>query len=588
MSHVTSGTVSPVGGSAAAEKIVTVAGFAGIDKRICPGGEPSGSGPSAVADVRNFRVLPGGALEKRKGFRCLATLAGQIRAAVPLLYNGEEHLICATANGVYDYSEDLGIRRITSMSPAGDCTYFYRAASGLSLFMNGQTFRVAVNRISASAYLPTYLKDHESTLPCLATDVYEDFNLLTRYVRMTFAFKTDTDLICLPFQPKSVRTLKVNGQKWTGTYTFETLNGYLFMRLSAEVAKGGTAELICAAPDSVFGEDDHPLSQAGSAFFFKTSGLEGQQYLILAMPDGGCRWSNPIPDDGVGSVYFPKANYFDPVPDGYPITGFTRHFDRILCFTENATYQLLRLDPSPRFRFCNSSIGCVSPNATAIVENAPVTISDGNLCRFTDNSEESDLDDAAPVSGAIGDLGLAGGACLFFDRIRHELWIRDMTSSEGLVHIYNVQTNAWYIFSGIPANGFFLFDRQVGYFGGKSLYLTDDTRSTDEDTNGDDVPIHALAETHWMGFGAGNPVRRSGTLALTCLTGGGKFTLEVLTDSGADCKATVSRDTPSAPEAPAILEYGFNPGRFRFFKIRITSDSTEHIGLYRLCVAGRK
>ncbi len=588
MSNVTSGKVALSGGSSAAEKTVTVAGFSGIDQRVCPGVEPSGTKPSAVADVQNFRVLSGGALEKRSGFRHLATLNAPIRAAITLLYAGKEHLFCATKEGVYDYTEEDGIRRILSVASTGSCAAFYRDAYGLCLFTNGQILRVTPSEVRDSAYIPLYLKEHQNTQRVTSADVYEDVNLLTRFVRLTYQFAEYSDYLRLPFTPKSVRSFKVDGKELTGTYTYETDSMGTLVRLPASYPKDHTAEIVCEVPDSVYGENSHPLADVRGVFLARTEGLEDRQHLLLAEKDGGIRWSDPIPEYTPDGIYIPAANFYDPVPDGYPITGFARHFDRILCFTENATYQLVRLLPSPRFRFCNGSIGCSSPTAAATVENAPVTVSDGNLCRFTDTTETSNLDDASPVSDAIGTLGLTGDAYLFFDRTRQELWIRDLGDENGLVRIYRVRTGTWYDFTGIVASGFFSFAGQVGYFGGKSLYLTDEALTADQSPTGAAVPIRALAETHWMGFGDRDPVRRSGSLAISCSTGGGKISVTLTTDTGSVATAVLGKETPSAPGAPALIEYGFTPGRFHFFRVRIVSDGVERVGLYRLSLTGRK
>ena len=574
----TSGSVSPVGGSAAADKTVTHSGFSGIDRRHRPGAEPSSQKLSAASEIENFRVLDGGALEKRCGFRCLATLPAAVRAATSVYADGEEYLFCAAGDGLYRLDPEDGAVRIFTFRWADGNAFFYRDSSGICLFAGGQIVRVQPTQAEDISYVPLYYRKQNNNSTPTASDVYEPINLLTDRIRMTFSMLGTFDHIRLAFLPKQIESIYVNGRLWTDGYVLEDPDTAPVIRFPTTLPVSAEVLICCTVPDSLWG-GARPVANAHAAYFASMGETGETKRVFLAAPDRGIYWNEPVEAGKYGSMYFPAKNFTDPSEDGLPIYRFLRHFHRLLC-------ELGATDAV--FRLCNGGTGSVSADAATVIGNSPVTVSDGRVFRFTDDTEDSRLDDVTCSSDALGEMSFPDGACLFFDRSRQELWLRDPGDDEGRVHICDIRTGNWFDFTGVGADGFFSFDGEVGYFDGCSVYLSDPGKRADDRPDGTVAMIPAAVETHWLGFGAGNPVRRSGTFAAVVSAGGGTLSWEAETETGAVARGTLTGLAGRLPGVPEQLERGFSAGRFRFLKLRLSAAGIERVSVYGLTAAGRR
>ena len=583
----TSGSVSPVGGSAAADKTVTLAGFSGIDRRLLPGAEPSASKPSAAAEIENFRVLSGGTLEKRCGFRCLATLYAPVRAAVSANFDGEESLFCAAGDGLYLIDPDEGAERLFTLRSAVGNAFFYRDGKGLCLFAGGQVVRVRPTEAEDITYVPLYVNNCPASTSPRSSRPYEPCNLLIDRVRLTYVMDRSISYVYLPFTPKQIVGVYLNGVLQSGNYAVENLMNSDLLRFTRTLEIDDELLILATVPNSLRGGEE-PLAYAHAAYAIPTGEAGGMGRICLAAPDRGLYQNESVDEGEWGSLYFPARGFTDPSEDGFPILGFLRHFHRLLCFSATSTYKADLTAEEVSFGLCNSGTGSVSAGAATMIGNAPVTVSDGRVFRFTDDTEDSRLDEATCISDALGEMSFPDGACLFFDRSRRELWLRDPGDDEGRVHICDIRTGNWFDFTGIGADGFFSYGGEVGYFDGGSLYLSDPYKRADDRPDGTVAMIPAAVETHWLGFGAGNAVRRSGTFAAVVSAGGGTLSWEVQTEAGAMARGTLTGQ-PNAPlDAPEQLERGFSAGRFRFLKLRLSAAGIERVSVYGLTAAGRR
>ena len=100
--------------------------------------------------------------------------------------------------------------------------------------------------------------------------------------------------------------------------------------------------------------------------------------------------------------------------------------------------------------------------------------------------------------------------------------------------------------------------------------------------------IPAAVETRWLGVGAGNPGRRSGTFAAVVSAGGGTLSWEVETETGAVARGTLTGLAGRLPGVPEQLERGCSAGRVRVLKVRLSAAGIDRVSVYGLTAVGRR
>lgn len=588
--NATNGAVSPIGRNAAQEATVQFAGFSGIDRRVRPGTPPSPGKPTALFDIQNLRVLHGGTLEKRCGFRCPVTISAAIRAAASVEIDGQEYLYCVAGSGVYRIDPEDGAERLLTLDEPTGRAVFFKDSAGLLLLTSSQIFRCGKrgdpDAVTDAAYIPLYLDGHNPA--SVAFSQKEPLNLLSDKVRLSYRFAVAGNDICLPFPLERILSLTVDGKTSQISYTFGVSEkGYLHMYLAVPCTAGQTLTITCV-PAGDFAPERR-LRNCPAAQAMRFGGTpEGEERLFFAGSGGGIYRNRPGYTPEHGGVYVTEDDFADPVTDGARILGMRRHFDRLLCFTRNATWRVTELDGSLVFGLCNGGIGTLSPDAVTAIGNAPVTVMGGGVWRFTDDTDESRLDNAESLSDPLGSLYFPDGATLFYDSVRRELWLRDPGDESGTAYVYDTAGGNWYRFTGIMADGFFLFEGRVGYFGQGSIFLSDESARADTRPNGTLAEIFSYFETHWFGFGAGDPLRRSGTLGVVCDRDMGKPTWEILGECSARAGGTMGGDANTYLGAPELITRGFDTARFRYLKLWFSSGGTARPRIFGMYVSARK
>ena len=78
------------------KKSITISRFKGMDRRT------EGSDPQGSATVNNFRFTHDGSLEKREGYKWLATITGKVRALWTGYVDGAQRCFVLADNAVYE------------------------------------------------------------------------------------------------------------------------------------------------------------------------------------------------------------------------------------------------------------------------------------------------------------------------------------------------------------------------------------------------------------------------------------------------------------------------------------------------------
>ncbi len=285
-------------------------------------------------------------------------------------------------------------------------------------------------------------------------------------------------------------------------------------------------------------------------------------------------------------LYFPFAHEFS-VGDGrYPISAVSRHYDRLLIFTEGGAWMAdssaCGTEEFPVMRI-NSSIGVTSEDAAAMVANEPCTVGASAIYRWTSNTDELDECNAYSISGAIDSLlpqGFFNDAFVYYDDVKGEILISS-ASLDHKVLVYNTQAKCWCVFEGINAERFIDCGSDVGFIKSSDVFVFDKDCDTDMNIKGEKEIVATFKSN----------VFDLGTYASKHLCG---ISAEY---SGGAISAELYFDGRSAPESTAILDYHkdyaaehkrLSSKRFRFARLVLSASGRSAQTIRSLCLYTRQ
>lgn len=452
-----------------ADKLFLVEGFRGIDRRVSGG----------AYTCRNFRILPGGSLEKREGFSPVTTLPGIPRAAWCGNVFGEEMLFCLVDNVVYSVScEDEGYKELGSVSTVDGKADFFYCRGGLYLVDGMDIYSVSEDGVeSAGGYVPVYGRDWEGIAP---GTVNEPINLLSD--RVIIHFKLMNESITFTFLELGIKCSEIlgvtlNGAEYSGVATLESsgtrikLTGTLpsecemcfLLRLDGSLyrrseLKGVTRAAACG------GDGDSRVLLFG--------GNDGSRVFALREVDeSSTAMSRSMASDS-DEMYFPVTDTVMLGDGRESVTAAVPFGDRMMIFTETGAWVGdFSGKSTPTITRISNGVGCLAPRG-AVTGRYAYSVTRNGIFKW--DSVKSSLDTSAVqcISGPISELLSAGfcrGAVSYYSPIYGEIWFADPDSDNKTVFVYCEENGTWYTFDGIPADELFTVDGRAAFLSGKYL-----------------------------------------------------------------------------------------------------------------------
>ena len=238
--------------------------FGGIDRRACLGEA------NVAEDIKNFRILPDGSLEKRCGYSRVLSLPDSIRAVWSGNVDVEVSLFLLAGDTVYladpNAGEPYAVLTVSTM--AGSACFFQ--VEGRLYLIDGQDV-YSVSRGGGAlveGYVPLYGRDwlHTGGL------VYEPVNQLSEYIRITYLLsESSASSVTTGIAAQSVISLTIDGVPKTSGYS---LNGKT-LNLGTTCPLGSVIE-VCLKIGGGYGERGELSACSGAAVW-----REGQQRLLL-------------------------------------------------------------------------------------------------------------------------------------------------------------------------------------------------------------------------------------------------------------------------------------------------------------------
>ena len=542
---------------------------------------PADLHPEVAADVRNFRILANGKLEKRYGWYELRTLTDKVRGVWQGELGGEHCIFLAVGSTACIWRNNLGVSKVGDLSSTEGEVSFVRFGDRLYL-LDGTEILIydadSFSFVTAQGYAPLYGHNwHPSALG----DVREPRNLLSRRLRVHYLNTPGTNVFYLPFFAESVDLVRVNNL---------TRSDYTFVPNSDHVAlsQSQTGDIVEIA-FTVSGESDaeaelravgggylHRIADREELFLFGSPAAH-RLYRTKSLSEvdlNGCK----VFYDDADRLYVPEENVFLVSDREHPVTALVAHLDRILVFSTNATFSLLldeKTDEAHLYPILHG-FGCATKNAALAFEGDVITVAENGIFRLSATVSDPDRLRVTALSDRI--LGLLNptlfkNAILFHDRRNREVWIRNKTeSSEGLVWVWNGALDMWYRFDDIHASLFFENEGEAAFARENKLYQFDRDFFID---GGHDYD--AFYQSGFLDFSRADALKRTVWLGacISAETSAVQATLE-------SESASHSRDFESGSEtSPLYLDLRVAMGRFRYLRYRIVCRGSRPCILHR-------
>jgi len=524
-----------------------------------------------ASDIVNFRIRSDGSLEKRCGYRPLATLRRTPRAFIVSSEEGTPIGYALLGDEVVSVDLTTG-----SMSNVG----FVEKESGPACFFFDRGTLYLTDGKELYAYTDEDFTPCYGYVPLLGKDwknnevglIHEPKNILNRQVRISYRIADPpSGFLCVGEPIESIEAVYHNGillspEDYYIDTAYDSVNVYtqpkvgdrltVYVTLKADLQE--KKALLCQATNALlfgdtdnhrlflWGIEDYPATVFCSDFVSEKDLEESKKHY-------------PKSD----LAYFPK-NFDFVVGDGkHKLQNAVRQQDRLLFFTEGEAW-MSQADTSGAKDFpavcVHPSIGCASEGGATLAGNDPVSVGDFTVWRWEKDSDHTGGYHGVSLSAPIDELidpKEYQKLGVFYDFRENELWLFDPQS--GNVRICHLPSGNWYRFEGISADCFFHAKETTGFRKGNQLYLFDHTLKEDLEADGSTRPIHAVYQSGFLDFGAAERKNLS-RLALLGDTDGGTVSVSF---HGDEC-ATVSCELSAQDtDPPHILLRRIASGRFR-------------------------
>ena len=462
--------------------------FAGVDTRTAC------TLPSGSADILNMVPLSDGSLKKRCGYKKLFSLPAPPKAIWTGRLGGNDIAFIVADRTLYtfDFSTNSITRtqNVGSQSPNAD---FFCYNGGIYLLEGTKIYEISHGDLRLPyGYVPLVGKNWSDSL---IGEINEPRNLLNNYGRITYIvsdnatnfFKTDSPISAI--HAVFVNDIKIDSTRYTITAMPRTvsISGlYPGDRVEMHFTYTSTADrqaynsLLSCTSGVVFGgitntrpflwgSDDSSLMF--SSRFVSKAQLEESKKVFTASD----------------TMYFPVNCEFKAGDGRSPITAVSRHYDRLLIFTEEnawmADSSTCDTEDIPTLNI-NSCYGARAPKGAALLGNNPYTISAEGIIQWSSNTDELNDCNASSISESIAELlpsDVYTSGIIFADRHKNRLLLTS-PSLEGIVWVWYAEPQAWVRFDlGMKIDRFFDTPSGVGFAHGSDLYAFDDDLYVDHE-----------------------------------------------------------------------------------------------------------
>lgn len=527
-----------------------------------------GLSASGASEMRNFRILPDGSLEKRCGWETLYALPDRVRGVWQGTLGGDLLTCAVCGQRVCSIASDGSLADLGRLSTSAGRVYFllYRnrlyLADGTHIYvLSGTGSMVSV----AEGYAPQFgINWHPTGLG----DVYEPLNLFSNRLRIHYLNTNQANVITLPFFPRSVDRVRVDGV----TDTAFTVSGdcVTLSKIGKDVEIAMTIEL----------ESDHQ-SRLQEAIRVYADRLEGREFMMLSSKrDPQYLYCSANVDDVMlngSKAFYPNSDplYFKSdqiliVGSGdTPISRFCIDRDRVLAFygTGAVSISLSQESDAVESYPLLRGVGAVSLENDLYLNGDPVVANESGVFRLESTASEPDRFRAVALGEKMPfcrDTHFLSNMICCEDLTHGELWFRDATDIYGTVWVYNTALSQWYCYSGVFADFFLHVNGKLGFVLDDRICVFGEELSTD-----DGAVFEAVYTSGYICFSSPESVKRS--IRVSLCGWGCEATLDLQSEKQTQRFVLAAEKS----DAPLVLDKRTRFGRFKHIRFCLR-DTGEH------------
>lgn len=537
--------------------------------------------PGSAEDMCNFRILPGGILKTRMGYKLKKYFSGgkKVRGVWQGTLNGTSLLFAVAGNTIYHLDEDtMDETAAGTISSTEGFVHFCVYQDDLYLLDGKNIYHYfpSPNRFDiVEAYVPLFGYQWS---PSSFGDINEEINLLTPRLRVHYYNSSASTVFRLPYYADTVDIVRADGTVITD-YTFTPKTD----KITINTATPPTV-LEVGFTVGLNEEIRQKILAAQLSFIYSHN---GENKLLLWGNDARVFCSRYVPDYQLSSchvlypwaapLYFCAEDVLFLGDSAHPVSAICPLYDTILAFTADRIWNLSFEKGEVTAMLAAKDIGCASPFGAIPYQNSVLAVMGNDVYRISASvarPEQLSFDRlSVGLEGKVSS-DFAQRAELFWNVADGEIWMRDPQNQAGEVLVWNTENEEWYRFSNIPASFFFKISDGFGFAQNNAFFFFDRSYTTDID-----MPISAFYKSSYFDFGTPDVPRRSTRAYLYFGSGVTDGTLLLETErSGKSFQLT-----PTLSNADTHLqEMRFVSHRYRFLRFTITANASSPAEFYRL------
>lgn len=536
--------------------------------------------PDGAEDMCNFRILPGGILKTRMGYRLKKYFSGggKVRGVWEGTLGGNSLLFAVVGDQIYRLDGDaMTHTAVGSVANGSGRVHFCVYLDDLYLLdgTNIYHYSPTANQFRAvEAYVPLYGYQWN---PTSYGDVYEEINLLSPRLRVHYFNSTGTSVFRLPYYANAVEVVRADGRTITD-YTFSPGSNQITINTSTPPTMLEVGFVV-----QLNEELRQKILAAQLSFIYSK---DGETRLFLWGKDARVFCSKNVADYMLSScrAMYPRASslYFcaDDIlflgDSAHPVTAMCPFYDTILAFTANRIWNLSFEKGAIETTLAANEVGCASPFGAIPYKNNVIAVMGNDVYRISASvarPEQLSFDRlSVGIEGRITS-DFSGRAQLFWNIADGEIWMRDPEDSGGEVLVWNTETDQWYRFDNIPATFFFKIRGEIGFAQNNGFFLFGRSYNTDEG-----MPISAFYKSGYLDFGTPDVPRRSIRAYLYSSLGGDCSILLETERTGKRFDMTA----PLSNVGAQLQEMRMCTHRYRFLRFTLSTSAPNPAEFYRL------
>ena len=537
--------------------------------------------PEGAEDMCNFRILPGGVLKTRMGYRLHKYFPSmqKVRGVWQGTLKGVSLSLFVVDSSIYRLMQNA-----TSESPAGELStseglvHFCVYLDDLYLLDGKSIYQYSVSQnkfLEMEAYVPLFGYQWS---PTSYGDVNEEINMLTPRLRVHYYNSTASTVFRLPYYADTVDIVRADGQVITD-YTFTPKTDRITVNTAAPptiLEVGFTVDLN--------EEIRQKILAAQLSFIYSHN---GENKLLLWGNDARVFCSRNVTDYMLSSshVLYPKASslYFCAEDvlflgdSAHPVTAMCPLYDTVLAFTDDRIWNLTFEKGTVQATLAASNIGCASPFGAIPYKNSVIAVCANDVYRISASVARPEQISFDRLSIGLEDKitsDFSKRVHLFWNVADGEIWMRDPENEGGDVLVWNTESDEWYRFDNIPASFFFKTSDGFGFAQNNGSLLFDRSLGTDFD-----MPITAFYKSAYMDFGTPEIPRRSTRAYLYFLASKGDGTVLFETERNGK-QFDLAQPLSNADTYLQTMRFGSH--RYRFLRFTISANASTPAEFYRL------